>query len=60
MGVIALPLLILLVPDPTQDAAEGHGGQSISNTTQGADKKPGAESSASTTWCEDVKSLSKK
>ncbi|EMP41056.1 Protein spinster like protein 3 [Chelonia mydas] len=59
MGVIALPLLILLVPDPTQDAAEGHGGQSISNTTQGADKKPGAESTASTTWCEDVKSLSK-
>ncbi|CAM2103975.1 unnamed protein product [Caretta caretta] len=59
MGVIAVALLILLVPDPTQDAPEGHGGQSISHTTQGADKKSGAESTASTTWCEDVKSLSK-
>ncbi|CAM5165018.1 unnamed protein product [Eretmochelys imbricata] len=59
MGVIAVALLILLVPDPTQDAPEGHRGQSISNTTQGADKKSGAESTASTTWCEDVKSLSK-
>uniref|UniRef100_A0A8C3SVK7 Sphingolipid transporter 3 (putative) n=1 Tax=Chelydra serpentina TaxID=8475 RepID=A0A8C3SVK7_CHESE len=37
----------------------GHGGQSITSTTQGADKKPGVQSTASTTWCEDVKSLSK-
>uniref|UniRef100_A0A8C3XRU8 Sphingolipid transporter 3 (putative) n=1 Tax=Chelydra serpentina TaxID=8475 RepID=A0A8C3XRU8_CHESE len=38
MGVIAVALLILLVPGPTQDAAEGHG-----------DKKPGVQSTASTT-----------
>ncbi|XP_039363474.1 protein spinster homolog 3 isoform X2 [Mauremys reevesii] len=59
MGVVAVALLILLVPNPTQDAAEGQGGQSITSTTQGADKKPGAQSTASTTWCDDVKSLSK-
>nr|XP_023959408.1 protein spinster homolog 3 [Chrysemys picta bellii] len=58
IGVIAVALLILLVPDPTQDAAEGHGGESITSTTQGADK-PGAQSTDSSTWCEDVKSLSK-
>ncbi|XP_067393979.1 protein spinster homolog 3 [Emydura macquarii macquarii] len=59
MGVIALVLLILLVPDPTQDAAEGHGGQSTSSTTQGANENHGAQSTASMTWCEDVISLIK-
>ncbi|XP_074870226.1 protein spinster homolog 3-like [Carettochelys insculpta] len=59
MGAVALILLILLVPDPTQDAAEGHGVQSITSPTQGADKEPGAQITASTTWCEDVRSLSK-
>ncbi|XP_006136125.2 protein spinster homolog 3 isoform X1 [Pelodiscus sinensis] len=59
MGVIALVLLILLVPDPTQHASEGHGGWSITSTTQGADKEHGAQSTACTTWREDIKSLSK-
>uniref|UniRef100_A0A8C4VXX8 SPNS lysolipid transporter 3, sphingosine-1-phosphate (putative) n=1 Tax=Gopherus evgoodei TaxID=1825980 RepID=A0A8C4VXX8_9SAUR len=56
---VTVAILILLVPDPTQDATEGHGRQSFTSTTQGADKKPRAQNTASTTWCDDVKSLSK-
>ncbi|XP_025066384.1 protein spinster homolog 3 isoform X2 [Alligator sinensis] len=59
MGGLALVFLILLVPNTNQRTAKVFGGQSITNTTQGAAKKHEPHSTAHTTWCKDVKSLGK-